>query len=96
LVSGQSKLKDLGFPEFRRAAADISIQSGLGLFFAAKFRAATLFAIYERSKHLPALERALTLYKKARAAWANFAAEAKPVYQSDVTFSRNLFNAAIA
>jgi hypothetical protein len=91
LVSGQSKLKDLGFPEFRRAAADISIQSGLGLFFAAKFRAATLFAIYERSKHLPALERALTQYKKARAAWANFAAEARPVYRSDVTFGPESF-----
>jgi len=91
LVTAQSKIKDPGFPEFRRAAADISIQSGLGNFFAAKFRAATLFAIYERSKHLPALERAVGLYKKARAAWASFAAEAKSVYRSDVTFGPEYF-----
>jgi hypothetical protein len=87
----QSKIKDLGFAEFRRAAADISIQSGLGNFFAAKFRAATLFAIYERSKYVPALERAVALYKKARAAWASFAAEAKSVYRSDVTFGPEYF-----
>jgi hypothetical protein len=91
LVSAQSKVKDLGFPEFRRAAADISIQSGLGLFFAAKFRAATLFALYERSKHFSALERALGLYKKARAAWASFASEAKSIYRTDVTFGPEYF-----
>jgi hypothetical protein len=91
LVNAQSKLKYLGFPEFRRAAADISIQSGLGLFFAAKFRAAALFALYERSKHVPALERALGLYRKARAAWAAFAAEAKAIYRSDVTFGPEYF-----
>jgi hypothetical protein len=91
LVSAQSKIKDLSFPEFRRAAADISIQSGLGLFFATKFRAAALFALYERSKHFPALERALGLYKKARAAWASFAAEVKSVYRSDVTFGPEYF-----
>ena len=87
----ESKIKDLGFPEFRRAAADISIQSGLGLFFAAKFRAATLFGIYERSKYVPALERALGLYRKARAAWGSFATEAKPIYRSDVTFGPEYF-----
>jgi hypothetical protein len=91
LVTAQSKIKDLGFPEFRRAAADISIQSGLGNFFASKFRAATLFAIYERSKHPPALARAVGMYKKARAAWASFAAEAKSVYRSDVTFGPEYF-----
>jgi hypothetical protein len=91
LVSAQSKIKDLGFPEFRRTAADISIQSGLGLFFAAKFRAAALYGIYERSKHVPALERALGLYRKARAAWAAFASEAKAIYRSDVTFGPEYF-----
>jgi hypothetical protein len=91
LVNAQSKLKDLGYPGFRRAAADISIQSGLGLFFAAKFRAATLFALYERSRNVPALERALGTYRKARVAWATFAAEAKSVYRNDVTFGPEYF-----
>ena len=91
LDNAGSKMKDLGSPEFRRANADVSIQCGLGLFFASKFRAATLFAIYDRSKYSPALERALGSYKKARAAWAKFADEAKSIYRSDVTFGPEYF-----
>jgi hypothetical protein len=91
LQTASSKTKDHTFPEFRRAAADISIQSGLALFFAAKFRAGLLFALYDRSKYRPALQRALDLYKKARAAWASFATEAKPIYRSDVTFGPEYF-----
>jgi hypothetical protein len=91
LRSAQSKTKDHQSPEFRRAAADVSIQCGLGLFFAAKFRAATLFALYDRSKYLPALEQAVSYYKKARSAWAAFAEDAKPIYRSDVTFGPEYF-----
>jgi len=91
LETASSKTKEHAFPEFRRAAADISIQSGLAVFFAAKFRAGLLFALYDRSKYRPALERSLDLYKKARAAWASFATEAKPIYRSDVTFGPEYF-----
>jgi hypothetical protein len=91
LQTASSKTKDHAFPEFRRAAADISIQSGLALFFAAKFRAGLLFALYDRSKYRPALERALDLYKKARAAWASFATDAKSVYRNDVPFGPEYF-----
>jgi len=91
IESARRKIKDPGLPEFRRAAADVSIQCGLGFFFASKFRAATLFALYDRSGHSPALEQAIALYKKARAAWAVFAEEAKTVYRSDVTFGPEYF-----
>jgi hypothetical protein len=91
LESARSKIKEPALAEFRRAAADISIQCGLGLFFASKFRAATLFALYNRSNYRTALERAIGFYKKARAAWAAFAEEAKSIYVSDVTFGPEYF-----
>ena len=75
-----------GYPEFRRAALDIEIQAGLGAFFAWKFRAGVLFALFEQSKHAPALEKSLECYRKARAAWAGFAASATGVYRDDITF----------
>lgn len=91
LHSAKSKTKGRSLPEFHRAAADVSIQAGLALFFASKFRAGVLFALYDRSKYLPALERALDQYKKARVAWASFATEAKSIYRSDVTFGPEYF-----
>ncbi len=91
LNSADSKVKNHSTPEFRRAAADVSIQAGLAEFFATKFRAGILFALYDRSKYLPALERALDLYRKARVWWALFATEAKSIYRSDVTFGPEYF-----
>jgi hypothetical protein len=85
------KISNPGAPEFRRAASDVYIQSGLGNFFASKFRAATLFALYDISKNRAALERAVEFYEKARAAWAGFATGARSTYQSDVTFGPDYF-----
>jgi hypothetical protein len=76
---------------FRRMAADVEIQCGIGTFFAEKFRAGVLFAIYERTKFRPALEEALKAYRKARDTWAAFAEGAKPIYQTDVTFGPEYF-----
>src|SRR5262249_44261768 len=77
---------DTNHPEFRRAAADVELQAGLGLFFASKFRAAVLFALFEHSQHAPTLEKSLEHYRAARAAWAGLAAGAAGVYRDDVTF----------
>jgi hypothetical protein len=79
------------FPEFRRWTADIEIQSGLGMFFAGKLRAATLFALYERSGDRSALDAALRCYREARAAWAKIAEGAKAIYRSDITFGPGNF-----
>ncbi len=91
LAAAKRRVRDAKSAEFRRVAADVAIQSGLGYFFAWKFRAGVLFALYERTKYQPALEYAARAYRTARAAWAKFAEEAKPIYRSDVTFGPGKF-----
>lgn len=91
LQNAKSKVRDANGPEFRRLAADVAIQAGLGKFFAAKFRAGVLYAIYQRSLYRPALEAALKANRAARTAWADFAAGAKGVYRDDVTFGPEYF-----
>jgi hypothetical protein len=86
LQKTKSKVRDPNSPEFRRLALDVTLQAGLGEFFAAKFRAGVLFAIYQRSQYPPALEAALKANRAARATWAELAAAANGIYRSDVTF----------
>ena len=69
----------------RRMDVDIAIQSGLGKFFAAKFRAGVLYSIHERTADREALQEALKFYRAARAAWAGLAEKAKAVYVPDIT-----------
>ena len=73
-------------PDYRRIAVDIAIQAALGDFFAAKFRAAVLFHVYEISREAAALNAAIELYKKARVAFAAAADAADGVYMNDVSF----------
>jgi hypothetical protein len=70
----------------RRVDMDVAIQSGLGRFFAAKFRAAVLYGIYARTGDRVALEHAIQAYRTARDAWAGSARAAEGVYVSDITF----------
>ena len=91
LAQAQSAVREPQNAEFRRLAADVALQSGLGYFFAWKFRAATLFALYRLSEYRPALEQALAAYRRARAAWARAAEGAKAVYRADVTFGPGAF-----
>ncbi len=91
LEVARRKVRDVRGAEFRRLAADVAIQSGLGRFFAWKLRAGVLFAIYDRTQHKPALEQALKAYRTARAAWAELTEGAKAIYRSDVTFGPEYF-----
>jgi hypothetical protein len=91
LRAAKSKVRDAKSADFRRLAVDVTIQSGLGKFFAAKFRAGVLYALYERSHHWPALEAALKSHRVARAAWADFATQALDVYVHDITFGPEYF-----
>ncbi len=86
LATAARKVRDPQNAEFRRFAADIRIQNGLGQFFAWKFRAAALFALHQRSGYSPALEEAIKAYRQAREAWAKMAEAAARVYRRDVTF----------
>jgi len=79
------KLSKNGSPEYRRLAIDITIQAGLGQFFGTRFRSGVLFAIYQKTNDRTALENSLSLYRKSRAIWAQFADLAKGVYLPDIT-----------
>jgi hypothetical protein len=80
-------------PEFRRMAADVKIEIGLGGFFAAKFRSGTLYGIHEQSGDRQALEESLKQYRRAREIWAQFAqaADAGRVYSSDISYGPNSY-----
>jgi hypothetical protein len=95
------KLGNKSTPEFRRLAADVKIATGLGRFYAAKLRSATLYAIHEQSGDRDTLGHALTGYRQARDVWAQLAQQASGVYVSDITYGpkpnqRGHWNARLA
>jgi hypothetical protein len=91
LRGARSKVRDTRSAGFRRLAVDVAIQAGLGRFFAAKFRAGVLYALYERSGYRPALESAINVHQMARVAWAELAGQARDVYVPDITFGPEFF-----
>jgi hypothetical protein len=74
-----------GSVAFRRLSADVMIQCGIGRFFAAKFRSAVLWSLYERSGDREAAAGAVEIYRAARKAWA-VAADEAAVYVSDISY----------
>ena len=86
LAQAETQVAQKDRPEYRRMATDIALQAGLGRFFGAKFRAAVLYRIGERTGGRAALEESLKAYRAARDAWAELANRAKGVYLPDVTF----------
>jgi hypothetical protein len=72
-------------PDYRRTAIDIALQCGLGKFFGAKLRAGLCFALFEKTGDRRAIEQAVTLYRKAREAWAEVAERANGIYVPDLT-----------
>jgi hypothetical protein len=85
LLDGSQKVSNRRAPEWRRLETDVHIQAGLGRFFAAKFRAAVLYRIFEKTSERAALAASLEQYRLARDHWAEFANQAKGIYLSDVT-----------
>jgi hypothetical protein len=86
LREAETRVSDHKSPAFRRLAVDVTIQSGLGRFFAAKLRAAVLYAVYDGTAGPAALDEALKAYHVARDAWAKMAARVQDVYVRDITF----------
>lgn len=72
--------------DFRRVQEDVVIEIGLGRFFAAQIRSATLFDIYRETGDPAALHSAIEYYQRARAAWATMAERASKIYRPDLTF----------
>ena len=86
LAATTAKSASSASADFRRLDTDVAIQNGLGLFFAWKFRAGVLYALYVQSGHRPALEQALSAYRLARKSWADLAERARGIYVPDVTY----------
>ncbi|MBI3683461.1 MAG: hypothetical protein HY235_24060 [Acidobacteria bacterium] len=86
LEEAQAQTAAKATPEFRRLAADVAIQSGIGRFFAHKLRAGVLWAIYDRTGEAKALEEALKAYRAAHRAWSGMANRARDVYARDITY----------
>jgi len=63
-----------------RLKIDAEIQAELGRFFAAKFRAGVLFAIYEATQDRGVLEAVIGRYESAGAHWGRVVQGAKGVY----------------
>jgi hypothetical protein len=88
--AAEQELTRAGKPESIRAARlliDAEMQTGLGRFFAAKFRAGILYSIYEHTGDKRALEEAIKMYSRAQAMWARVADKAKGVYAADLSAS---------
>jgi hypothetical protein len=79
-------------PEARRIAIDVDMQSNIGRFFAAKFRAGVLFAIHERTSSQRALEEAIKAYRMAREHWAAVSKRAEYVYATELAASDKVSN----
>jgi hypothetical protein len=86
LHKARSAVRDPAGPEFRRVALDVMVQRGLGGFFAWKFRAGVLFALYRRTHYRPALEQALKAHRRARQTWSQMAEQTGTAYAPDITF----------
>jgi len=86
MEKAQKVTHDVRDVAFRRVAADVRIQIGLGQFFAWKLRAGVLYALYERTGDRDLLEQALAVYRQARQAWSQVAGAATGVYVPDITF----------
>jgi hypothetical protein len=83
LAERNSTLKER--PEYRRVTIDITIQIGLGQFFAAKFRSGVLYGIFSETGDREALQACLSQYRKARNSWAELANSAKTIYMADIS-----------
>ena len=91
LREAKLRVHDPSNAAFRRVAMDIPIQAGLGRFFAARFRAGVLYALYQRSGYRPALDAAIKWNRSARSAWVEFAQRAKSPYLPDITYGPEFF-----
>src|SRR5437764_14376264 len=70
-------------------AIDVTMQSRIGTFFAARFRSGVLYRIYQHTGDQRAFDESLRKYREARNAWAEIVKIANPVYKPDITIGEN-------
>ena len=86
LSLAQQHVYDPTDPSFRRVFTDVSVQNGLGMFFAQKLRAAVAFALYEEKGDLDCLRDAVYFYRAARGAWEGIIQQTESVYVDELGF----------
>jgi len=85
LATAASQVTNPNDPVFRRLSIDVTIQSGLGLFYGRKWRSAVLWSIHRKTNDATAKADAIALYNSAKQAWTSLAATAS-VYRNDITY----------
>ena len=84
-------LRDAGQsdPQIRRTVVDVEVLIRLGRFFAAKFRSAADYALYQQTGNRARLEAALVHNTTARDSWSEINLLTEGVYQANLMFGRN-------
>ena len=86
-----NEVPDRRIGSWRRYAIDVQVQIGVGRFFAKKFRAAVLYALFENTGSSAAFVAAWTAYTAARKIWADFVDAIGDAYVPDVTYGDGWF-----
>ncbi len=73
-------------PEFRRAEEDILILNGLGRYYAALFRAALCYSLFQNTGDKRITAESLKHYRSALDSWKTMAVRAQTVYTSDISY----------
>lgn len=88
LTQAKQIVPDSMAPSFRRMIIDVSVQNGLGMFFAHKLRAAVAYALYEEKGELDDLQDAEYFYRVARSAWEGIIRSTENVYVEKLGFGQ--------
>lgn len=88
LSLAKQTISDPSDPSFRRMLIDVSLQNGLGMFFAHKLRAAVAFTLYEENGDLDCLRDAVYFYRAPRTAWTGIIKQTENVYVDQLDFGQ--------
>jgi hypothetical protein len=73
-------------PMQRRAVEDIAMLNSLGNYFAALFRTALCYSLFERTGDLKIAAKGLEFYRLALDSWKNLSKVSKNIYENDVSY----------
>lgn len=85
-LTAQNDTALLRMPAPLRTVTDINSLTGLGRFFAHKFRAGVLFALFERTGQTAAREATVRSYRDARYEWFKVSRITKDIYVADLAW----------
>lgn len=86
LTGALAAVPDQDSPDVRRVAVDVAVQAKLGAFFAAKFRSAVGYALWQRTGSTAELQDAVGHLRQARQRVLDVVDLTKDVYRPNLTF----------